>query len=330
MKLHHIKCITGIILTAILLTGCVQETAGHSSEAQAEEIATYFKIDNSREYTATIPVSPNILCNYTSSYATIPYMEPVNSNVAVKLCIDCTDNVVLDAENPFERVYPASITKIMTALLVLENGNLNDSYTITEPIDLGDPMAVSLGLSVGDTFTVEELMYGMLLESANDYAIALGRYVSGSDDAFVKMMNDRAWQLGATHTHFMNSNGLHDDEHYSTGYDLYLIFNELIKHEEFREIAGQPSHVLKYTDADGNVIEKTIGTSNMFINGEQQEPEGIEVFCGKTGTTSEAGFCLIVAAKDNNKEYITLVCGASSRPNLYSIMTKELELINEE
>lgn len=312
-----------LLVLSLILVGC-----GTQKEIDP---ATYFVIDSNREYEAYVPVLPHIECKYSNQYAVLAYSEHVASNATVKLCINNTENEIVSAENAFDKIYPASITKIMTALLVIENGNLSDTYTLNEPISLGDPMAVSLDLAVGDTITVEELLYGLLLESANDYAVALGRYLAGSDVAFVEMMNNRAKELGATHTHFVNSNGLHDEEHYTTGYDLYLIFRQLVTYEEFRSIAGQPSHTITYKNASGNDVSHTIGTSNMYVAGEVSAPEGIRVLCGKTGTTSEAGCCLIILSQDEEQnEYITVVCGTSNRNILYSVLNQELSKINAE
>jgi D-alanyl-D-alanine carboxypeptidase len=129
----------------------------------------------------------------------------------------------------------------------------------------------------------------------------------------------------------VNPNGLHDDEHYTTGYDLYLIFRELITHDEFSQIAGQSDYTIQYTDSEGNTIEESLSNSNQFINGEYPTPEGMTVLCGKTGTTNEAGYCLIIEAKDTEgADYIAVVCGAGSRPELYSLMSNELNLIPRE
>lgn len=309
------------ICIGLFFTGCSSPFS-----VGEEDTTTYFVVDASRPYPVTVPDAPVKHIEYSHIYAVIPPSEHVASNVSTKLCINNTTNTVIDSENPFEKIYPASITKIMTALLVLEHGNLSDNYTLTEPINLGDPAAVSLGLMPGDQITVEELLYGLLLESANDYAVALGRYVAGDDASFVAMMNERAISLGATHTHFMNSNGLHDNNHYTTGYDLYLIFKELLQYPEFKQISGTGEHMLRYTAASGIPVELSIRNSNQFVSGSYAAPDGVTVICGKTGTTNEAGCCLIIDAVDSNgNDYITLVCGADSRPVLYSLLTEELE-----
>lgn len=323
MKHPFIRVCCICLILCFILTGC-------SSNEEGSAAGAYFRIENQWEYQASVSVPPVISHNYSSQYAVFPAEEHVNSSVAAQLCINNSTNEVVMSENAFERIYPASITKIMTALLVLERGNLNDTVTVTEPIVLNDPLAVSLELQVGDQITVNELMHGMLITSANDYAVMLGRYIAGSDSAFVELMNQRAVELGATHTHFVNSNGLHAEEHYTTAYDLYLIFQALIQHEEFRAIAEVPQYTIHYTDGEGNEREAPIANSNLFISQNYSAPEGITVISGKTGTTNEAGSCLIVEAKDSqNQDYIVLVCGAGSRSALYEKMQQLLNQISE-
>lgn len=335
-------CIFSILLQMLSLTGCSMMTAdaepvrttSENTDDNGDSIAmdhsdsvtSYFVIDTERPYSIELPeYHPQIDISYSKNYAVIPYSPAVDSVAATRLCINNSDNTVVHSENPFEKIYPASVTKIMTALLVLEQGNLDDIFTLEAPIDLGDPLAVSLDLAVGDQISVRELLNGLLLESANDYAVALGRYVAGSEDRFVKMMNERAGELGATHTHFVNPHGLHDENHYTTGYDLYLIYRELITHDAYREIAGQAAHDLTLTHQDGSVVHKSLVNSNQYLTGAVSAPDGITVLCGKTGTTNEAGCCLILLAVDETgAEYITVVCGISTHAYLYTIMSEEL------
>lgn len=325
MKHPVVRVCCMIVILALCLTGC--------SSAEAEPAAnTYFLIDYNREFQASVPVSPVIGSGYADQFVVFPAEEHVSSSVSAQLCINNSANELVLGENSYERIYPASITKIMTALLVLERGNLSDTVTVAEPVILNDPLAVSLGLQVGDTMTVDELMHGMLITSANDCAVVLGRYISGSDDAFIELMNQRAWELGATHTHFVNPHGLHSEEHYTTAYDLYLIFRELIRHDAFRQISEIPQYTLHYTNSEGNGVEVTISNSNLFITQNYAAPEGITVIAGKTGTTNEAGSCLIIEARDSqDQEYIAVVCGAGSRAGLYVKMQGLLgEILKEE
>lgn len=287
-----------------------------------------FTFESGRVYHLDVLPVPEISSNYAGHVAIPEQKSHQDAAYAAGLCINNTTNEVIADVNPYETVYPASITKIMTALLVLEHGNLSDTVTIQTPILLYDPQAVAIGLQVGDTITVEELMYGMLVTSANDCAVALGRYVAGDDESFAELMNTRAAELGATHTHFVNPNGLHSPSHYTTAYDLYLIFKELIRHEEFRSISGQAEHTFQYTTAEGISVGIPIGNSNLFVSQTYAAPDGLTVVCGKTGTTNEAGYCLIVDAEDTEgQEYIAVICHAGSRAGLYTEMQNLLHEI---
>ena len=159
------------------------------------------------------------------------------------LLVNNTKNKVIVSQKVFDQAYPASTTKIMTALLTLENLNLSQVVTIKHDITFPDGAAVAIHLKKGDKITVEALLNALIIMSANDAAVALGEAVAGSEANFVKMMNKRAKELGATNTHFANPNGLHLSDHYSTAYDLYLIFNAAIQNETFLEI-------LKTTDKE--------------------------------------------------------------------------------
>lgn len=305
------------IYLSLSLTGC---------GLLPSELETPFQKADVRTPAFSIPVEPVVNSSYASQYAVIAAETDNSSAAGARLCIDNTMNTVISSENAFKQIYPASITKIMTALLVLEHGNLSDMTTVTEPIVLNDPMAVSFGLQVGDTMTVEALMYAMMNGSENDCAVALGRYIAGNDAAFVELMNQRAAELGATHTHFTNPHGLHSPEHYTTAYDLYLIFQELITHEEFQTIASTPRYSLQYTNGNGSSFTRSIANSNMFISQTYAVPEGLTILGGKTGTTNEAGCCLIVQARDSSgHDYIAVVCGASTSGGRYVQMQELLK-----
>ena len=141
---------------------------------------------------------------------------------------DLTDREVLYSKDAFEKMYPASITKVMTSLIAIKYGNLEDQVTVTEDAVISESGATLCGIKPGDTLTLEQLLYGLMLPSGNDAGAAIAIHMAGSIDAFADMMNEEAKRLGATDTHFMNPHGLHDEDHYTTAYDLYLIFSEFI------------------------------------------------------------------------------------------------------
>ena len=233
-----------------------------------------------------------------------------------------TDDEVMYSKNAFERLYPASITKVMTALVAVKYGNLQDVVTVTEEAVITESGATLCDIHPGDTLTMEQLLYGLMLPSGNDAGAAIAVHMAGSIEAFSDMMNEEAKKIGATSTHFMNPHGLTDPDHYTTAYDLYLIFNEALKYEKFREITGTTSYVANYQDKDGNPVSKTWEGGNWYMSGNRETPEGLTVFGGKTGTTQAAGYCLIMASRDEEqKEYISVVLKAGSRPGLYDNMT---------
>ena len=167
-----------------------------------------------------------------------------------------------------------------------------------------------------------------MLPSGNDAGAAIAIHMSGSIDAFADKMNEEAKRLGATDTHFMNPHGLTNADHYTTAYDLYLIFNEALKQPEFRKVTGTTSYTADYTDGSGNPVSTTWEGGNWYMVGQRQTPDGLTVFSGKTGTTSAAGFCLIMASRDQKeKEYISVVLKAPSRPGLYDNMTNIISKI---
>ena len=213
---------------------------------------------------------------------------------------DLTDREVLYSKDAFEKLYPASITKVMTALIAIKYGNLEDQVTVTEDAVITETGATLCGIQPGDTLTLEQLLYGLMLPSGNDAGAAIAIHMSGSIDAFADKMNEEAKHLGATDTHFMNPHGLHDEDHYTTAYDLYLIFNEALKYPEFRTVTGSTAYTANYTNKAGESISKTWRGGNWYLTGEHETPEGLTVFSGKTGTTKAAGYCLIMAEKDTS------------------------------
>lgn len=232
----------------------------------------------------------------------------------------------------FDKIYPASTTKLMTALVALENADLSDVVTVSQNADMNSFAAdeATCGIHAGDKITLSDLLYGLLLHSGNDNATAIAEYVGGSMDGFAKMMNKEAKKLMATGTHFVNSNGLHNDDHYTTAYDLYLIFNECIKNDDFVKIIKSKSHTAKFTGSSGAVRSITWEPTNFYATGEAEKPDNVTVIGGKTGTTKLAGNCLVLLTEDeNNHPYISIVMNADTKPLLYKDMTAIVEAIPE-
>ena len=241
---------------------------------------------------------------------------------------DMDDREVLYSKDVFERMYPASITKIMTALVAIKEGDLKSRVLVTDDAVITEPGATLCGIEPGDTLTLEQLLYGLMLPSGNDAGAAIAVHIAGSIEAFSDMMNEEAVRLGATGTHFVNPHGLNDPDHYTTAYDLYLIFNEALKYPVFRQIVGTTAYTANYHNKNSEPVSKTWKGSNWFMTGERETPDGLKVFGGKTGTTKAAGYCLIMASRDDSdKEYISVVLKADSRPHLYDNMTNIISKI---
>lgn len=232
------------------------------------------------------------------------------------------------ASHIYDRMYPASITKIMTALIVLENCDLDETVIIGQECKDIEPGSSICMIEPGDQLTVQQLLYGLLLNSGNDAAMSLAVYTGGSVDGFVDMMNQKALELGATGTHFMNPHGLQDDNHYTTVYDIYLIFQEALKYEVFTEILSESEYYcvfIRDNDKYGIMWQST----NFYHINEATPPSDVVVIGGKTGTTDEAGCCLCLLSKDKyGDSHISIILNAAEKEILYAEMNKLLSKIN--
>lgn len=239
------------------------------------------------------------------------------------------ENDVVYAKDIHERIYPASTTKILTAYLALKYGELTDMITVGENA-VGVPLDSSrAGLRQGDQVSLEVLLYGLMLPSGNDSAVAIAEYISGSEEAFAELMNQEAAKIGATNSNFVNAHGYHDENHYTTAYDLYLIFNECVKYDKFLEIISSSQYETNITQKNGTYREVLWRQSNQYINGGRSTPDGLRVVGGKTGTTDEAGACLILYTKEGEKNsYISIVMGADNKGILYDNMNELITSIS--
>ena len=238
------------------------------------------------------------------------------------LLFNIKDQEVLYSEHANEKLYPASTTKIMTAYLALKYGNLEDYVTVSETAADVPSDSSTAYLKVGDVLTLKDLLYALMLPSGNDSAVAIAEHISGSVEDFVDLMNEEANQLGASNSHFVNPHGYQNEDHYTTAYDMYLIFNECIKDERFLEIVSSKSYSTVVAQKDGSKRDVTWGQSNQFVTGARKTPSGITLIGGKTGNTYDAGSCLVMYGKDSSDTpYISIIMGATSRRNLYDNMT---------
>lgn len=251
------------------------------------------------------------------------------SHVGAAVLFSLNDQEILYSRNAHEVLHPASLTKVMTALVALQHGSLDQRLTATPSVNITEAGAQLCGLKSGDSMTLDQALRILLVYSANDVAMLIAESIGGTVDNFVEMMNQEARRLGATNTHFTNPNGLTDQEHYTTAYDLYLIFNEAVKYDTFNEIIQMSSYQTTYLDKDGREkgFDKT--TTNLYIRGDYQSPSNVNVIGGKTGTTKAAGHCLMLLVRDSGgAPYISIILGSAETDTMYREMTDLLDEIN--
>lgn len=243
-----------------------------------------------------------------------------------------SDKRVLYSKKAFEKVFPASLTKCMTALLVLENcPDLEAVVTVGPEVSLNLTDGASLaGLSEGESMTVRDLLTSLLIPSGNDAANVLAVHVSGSVDAFVELMNTRAYELCMLNTHFANPHGLHNDQHYTTVYDLYLLVRECLRHSEFKDIASRAESTVTGTFPDGSARDHFFKSTNSFLRKYTVPPNELYVSASKTGYTVQAGHNLILAVEDvMGNSYIAIITKAGSYDELYLQMNALLSVIGQ-
>lgn len=225
------------------------------------------------------------------------------------LLLDNKTEKVLYNKNENKKMYPASTTKIVTALLTLENCKLDDEVTVSYSSAMSIPDGYSTAyLQIGEKINIEQLLELLLVHSANDAANVLAEHVGGSIESFVSMMNTKANELGLHNTHFTNSFGMHDNNHYTTASDLATIMRTCIKNEDFRRIAGLASCSISATNRYG---PRSYTSTNQLIN-----PNNSNYYkyltCGKTGYTKEAGDCLVSCAYKDDLELVCVILGGKT------------------
>lgn len=233
--------------------------------------------------------------------------EPDTSHAEAALLMDFNSGRLIYGKNIDERLFPASTTKMMTAILALESGKMEDTVEATfdalKTITLEDS---HMGILVGEQLTMTDLLNGMMIASANDAANVIAIHVGGSIEGFVAMMNAKAQELGMTGTNFVNPCGVHDDNHYTTAQDLAILAKYCMKNETFREIVKKPSYHIDPTNRYS--FNRDLPTTNLFL-GTARSPYYYYKPCTgiKTGTTEAAGHCLVASAAYENMNLLTVV-----------------------
>ena len=253
---------------------------------------------------------------------------------ASAIVMELSTGTVLYSKNIHKKHYPASITKIMTSLLTMENSSPSDVVTFTEAEAHGiETGSSSMYCVPGEKFTIEQVLYGIMLQSANEMCLVAADHVAGSVDKFVEMMNQRVAQLGLKDTHFMNPNGLHNDDHYTSAYDMACIAREAWKNPSFQKICGTRTYQVKSTNKRkaSEILGGQLLNHHQMINGYETSSryEKDYVIGGKTGYTSMAHSTLVTFAEKDGMQLVSVIMkGNSSKqgePNEYTDTTRILD-----
>ncbi|MDO7788024.1 D-alanyl-D-alanine carboxypeptidase [Desulforamulus aquiferis] len=231
--------------------------------------------------------------------------------------IDAKTGRLLYGKDAHKRMYPASTTKVLTALVALERANLSDVVTV-------GPNAINSGgtriwLPEGEQLTLEELLFALMLNSANDAGVAIAEHVAGSVESFAQISNLAAKKIGAVDTHFTNPHGMPEENHYSTAYDLALIGRKAMENEDFRRIVSTVHHEIPRSDPEA---QKYLFNHNKLLWSTVYGYKGATGL--KTGYTSQAGQCIIASAKRDDRELIAVVLRTEG-VNLWSDAAKLLD-----
>lgn len=246
-------------------------------------------------------------------------INDITTNSSSCLLMDSKTGKIIYAKNAYEKMYPASTTKLMTAILTLENCKLTDIAIVSHNAIYSIPVGYShASLKEDEELTIEQLLNVLLIPSANDAAIVLAEHISGSVEEFSKLMNEKAKSLGCLNTNFVNPNGIQNKNHYSTAYDLALIGKYALKFPDIKRIAM----VKQYTLPTTNKYDKTdriFNATNGLINDDVLNKNYYEYATGlKTGYTDASGYCIVSTAKKDDKELIAVILNSDSISKRYS------------
>ena len=263
----------------------------------------------------------------TNSAASFTWPGGPGIKADAAIVMEASTGLILYEKNIDTAYYPASITKVMTALLALENCSLSETVTMSENAEK-KTYGSKVGLVEGEQVTLEDAMYAMLLDSANEVSYAIGEHVAakvnsskGSMEEFAELMNQKAAELGCVNSHFVNSHGLHEDDHYVCAYDMALIGRAAIAIPQFRTIAGSRTHVIPPTNLN---VQRYLAHHHRFINTTTNIPHYDYTIAGKTGATTEAQSTLITFAEKNGMLLIAVVLHVDTALHAYEDTIKIL------
>lgn len=294
----------------------VEESSGSEETVQLSD-ETSEQTDDTSE--PTLPVvtgnaSVNAGCSSINAVYPLVNSTQISVKLGAALMYEMNSGTLIYALNPDAKMYPASVTKVMTCLLALEYGDINDIVTVSEEVVANrDPDGSHCNLVAGEEMSLKELLYCLMVASANDAGSVVSEYIAGSEEAFVELMNQKAQELGCTNTHFANPHGLHDENHYTTARDLAKIMLAALEYDLFREIYSTQTHEVPSTNK--SEARKLTTTNYMMDKSHVEYYYDERVVGGKTGFTTPAGRCLAAVSEDGNMKLLTIALGGETGTN---------------
>lgn len=312
-----------IMLASFSLCGCGDK---YDMPYSLHNEVSVYDVGQMDEEAGTFPMFAEDLC-VVSGNVNEADLNLENSQVGA--VFDINDKTSLYAKNPLTQVHPASLTKIMTALVALKYAPTDQMLVASDNVVITEPGAQLCGLKPGDSMTLDQAIHILLIYSANDVAVLIAEGIAGSVDNFCDLMNEEALSIGATNSHFLNPNGLTEEGHFVTAYDMYLIFKEALKYSLFNEVIQMSTYETVYYDSNGNQKELSVESTNAYVKDGTTYNGPVTVIGGKTGTTAAAGHCLILYVRDaNGNPYVSVIMNADSTENLYLYMNELLNYIS--
>lgn len=258
-----------------------------------------------------------------SSATTKEDLKKINSSIksSAAIVMEATTGKIIYSKNGNAIKYPASTTKILTAIIAIEQSSLNDMALVSEYAVTSIPSGyTNANIQVGETLSIKDLLYALMLASANEAAVVIAEHISGSNSEFAELMNKKAIEIGCKNTHFVNANGMHNKSHYTTAYDMALITQYAMKNKTFRQIVSTTSYTLPATKVYPYNSRTFTNTNSLIIVNKNNVPNNFyypSAIGVKTGFTSPAGNCLVSAANNNGLEFITVILGAKAKDIRY-------------
>ena len=292
-----------LVIIAIFTYMVVTNSNNHNFNQEKDDNTTQVPVEEIKEEVEVVTFSPD---------------ELYSSNA---ILFNLGKGTVLMAKNIKDKIYPASLTKIMTAIVAIENlPDLNEEFILTNSVFSGlyEAGAAMAGFVPGEKVRAIDLLYGTLLRSGAESCVGIAHLVAGSEEEYTKLMNEKARELKMLNTHFNNTTGLHDDNHYTTIEDLTILIKYALKNVTFREMFTSSKYLIPPTNKypNGRTISNT-----MFNHLDSQNLDNGEIIGGKTGFTDEAGLCLASLAKIDDREYVLITVGAkgNTRTEQYNV-----------